>query len=60
MDPAGEAVAVDLSEAEALAAHWNRLDGLEGADYRRVVTEVQAPDCPAQAFIYGLVRRARS
>lgn len=54
LDPAGEAVAVDLLEAEALSAHWDRLDAFEGADYRRVVTQVQAPDGLVVAFIYVL------
>jgi hypothetical protein len=41
-------------EAEALAAHWDRLDAFEGAEYQRVVTQVITPDGPAQAFIYVL------
>jgi hypothetical protein len=54
LDPAGEAVAVDLLEAEALAAHWDRPGVFEGADYRRAVTKVITPDGPVAAFIYVL------
>ena len=54
LDPAGAAVAVDLLEAEALAAHWDRLDAFEGPEYRRVVTEVVTQDGAITACIYVL------
>ena len=54
LDPVGAAVAVDVLEADALAGHWDRLDGFEGPEYKRVVTAVQTPDGLVEAFIYVL------
>lgn len=40
LDPTGPKVAVQILESLDLPDHWKRLDAFEGADYRRVETEV--------------------
>ena len=39
-DPAGEKIPVKLLVSEHLPDHWERLDGFEGVDYRRVLVPV--------------------
>ena len=52
-DPDGDEIEVRLFTSNELPAHWDRLDALEGADYRRVVTSVELPDGrQVQAHIY--------
>ena len=52
LDPMGPAVEVQLFESADLPDHWPRLDAFEGADYRRVVTQVLTPDGELDAWIY--------
>ena len=54
LDAAGEVVAVDLLTSQDLPDHWARLDAFEGAEYRRVLTEVTTPEGDFEAHIYVL------
>lgn len=47
-------VHVYLFESSELPGHWPRLDEFEGADYRRVVTQVQTANGKVDAWIYVL------
>ena len=51
----GPRVDVHLLESATLAEHWDRLDELEGQEYRRVEVEVHRPnEEPILGFIYEL------
>lgn len=52
LDPAGQAVEVQLFDSPALPDHWPRLDAFEGDGYRRVVTRVRTADGDLDAWIY--------
>ncbi len=52
LDPSGQVIEVYVLESSDLPDHWRRLDALEGADYRRVVTQVCTPDGNLDASIY--------
>ena len=52
LDPSGEIIEVYIFESPELPDHWPRLDELEGADYRRVVTQVSTTDGNLDASIY--------
>jgi gamma-glutamylcyclotransferase (GGCT)/AIG2-like uncharacterized protein YtfP len=55
LDPTGPEVQVQVFESLALPAHWARLDGFEGAQYRRVMTPVRTGDgTEIAAWIYVL------
>lgn len=54
LDPNGPEVQVHILEADALAAHWERLDAFEGSGYRRTVTQVMTRDGFVSAYIYAL------
>ena len=55
LDPDGQRVDVQLFESPELPDHWVRLDAFEGADYRRVVTQVRTADGEeVPAWIYVL------
>lgn len=58
LDPAGPKITVDLLESADLPRHGPRLDAFEGEGYRRVVTEVAAPDGVRHACIYVLAQEA--
>ena len=51
----GPRVDVLLLESAALAEHWDRLDALEGKEYRRVEVEIhRLNEGPIMSFIYEL------
>ena len=52
LDPSGQAIEVYIFESSELPNHWLRLDELEGAGYRRVVTQVCTVDGDLDASIY--------
>ena len=53
LDPNAEQVHGHVFESENLSAHWGELDAFEGADYQRVLTEVELPDRGLiDAYIY--------
>ncbi len=52
LDPSGQVVDVFVFESLDLPHHWSRLDKLEGAGYRRVVTQVRTEDGDLDASIY--------
>ena len=52
LDSAGPLVDVYLFESSDLPDHWSRLDEFEGAEYRRVVTQVRTKDGDVPAWIY--------
>ena len=54
LDLEGEEVAVDLFVSSDLAAHWQRLDDFEGAEYRRVMANVEVGGVTITAFCYVL------
>jgi gamma-glutamylcyclotransferase (GGCT)/AIG2-like uncharacterized protein YtfP len=54
LNPAGEAVAVDLFTSADLPDHWARLDAFEGEGYRRAVIEVSIAGGTVDACIYVL------
>ena len=59
LDPAGPLVDVHLFESPDLPEHWYRLDEFEGAEYRRVVTQVRTGEGDVPAWIYVLARGDR-
>ena len=52
LDPSGQVIEVYIFESSELPNHWQRLDELEGTDYRRVVTQVCTTDGDLDASIY--------
>lgn len=52
LDPLGRDIEVYVLESPELPNHWLHLDALEGADYRRVVTQVCTVDGDLDASIY--------
>ena len=52
LDPSGQVIEVYIFESSELPNHWLRLDELEGAGYRRVVTQVCTVDGDLDASIY--------
>ncbi len=52
LDPSGQVIEVYIFESSELPSHWLRLDELEGAGYRRVVTQVCTVDGDLDASIY--------
>ena len=52
LDPSGQVVDVFVFESSDLPHHWSRLDKLEGAGYRREVTQVRTEDGDLDASIY--------
>lgn len=54
VDPAGQPVAVQVLESEALPQHWERLDAFEGEGYRRVVVTVETEGGTIEACLYAL------
>jgi gamma-glutamylcyclotransferase (GGCT)/AIG2-like uncharacterized protein YtfP len=52
LDPSGEEVAVQVFESAGLAAHWEKLDAFEGAEYERVAVEVRCADTLLLAQVY--------
>ncbi|MFL5295110.1 MAG: gamma-glutamylcyclotransferase [Phenylobacterium sp.] len=52
LDADGGEVAVQVFTSADLPQHWARLDRFEGADYRRVTTEVMTADGPLAAQVY--------
>ncbi len=54
LDPAGDAIEVDVFESADLPAYWDRLDRFEGDGYRRVVVSVNTRDGDIDAYIYVL------
>jgi gamma-glutamylcyclotransferase (GGCT)/AIG2-like uncharacterized protein YtfP len=59
LDPVGPLVDVHLFESSDLPDHWSRLDEFEGAEYRRVVTQVSTSDGDVPAWIYVLAAALR-
>jgi gamma-glutamylcyclotransferase (GGCT)/AIG2-like uncharacterized protein YtfP len=59
LDSAGPLVDVHLFESPDLPEHWSRLDEFEGAEYRRVVTQVRTAEGDVSAWIYVLARGDR-
>ena len=59
LDAAGPLVDVHVFESPDLPAHWTRLDEFEGAEYRRVVTQVRTAAGDVAAWIYVLAERRR-
>jgi gamma-glutamylcyclotransferase (GGCT)/AIG2-like uncharacterized protein YtfP len=57
LDPEGAAVEVDVLESPDLPSEWARLDAFEGAEYRRVVTNVETAEGSLAASIYLLARK---
>lgn len=57
LDPDGDEVGVHLFESDDLPASWERLDALEGPEFRRVVTTVRTSEGDLEACIYELVPR---
>ncbi len=53
-DPAGPEVPVQVLESPALAEAWATLDTFEGADYRRILAPVLAPEGAYLAQLYAL------
>ena len=53
-DPLGPEVPVQLFTSDDLPAHWPRLDAFEGAEYERVVVEVDLGTHAVAAWIYAL------
>ena len=54
LDEHGDTVEVQLFESADLPAHWQRLDGFEGAGYQRVTVAVALAEEALPAFIYVL------
>ena len=54
LDPHGDPVDVHVFQAEALVAHWDRLDAFEGPEYRRTEVCVTTGDGAVSAYIYAL------
>lgn len=52
LDPLVGSIEVDLLESSDLPGHWPRLDGFEGAGYRRVVTQVSTAGGELAACIH--------
>ncbi len=52
LDPSGQDIDVHVFESPDLTDHWPRLDGFEGAGYRRVITKVSTADGDLHASIY--------
>lgn len=52
LDPAGEAIEVQIFESEDLPDHWARLDAFEGDGYRRAVARCTTADGDLEASIY--------
>ena len=52
LDPDGPPVDVQIFESAELTAHWQRLDGFEGAEYCRVTTRVMTAGGAVDAQIY--------
>ena len=53
-DPFGPEVHVQLFTSPDLPAHWGRLDAFEGAEYERVVIEVDLGTLSVAASLYAL------
>ena len=58
LDSAGPLVDVHLFESSDLPDHWYRLDEFEGAEYRRVITQVRTSDGDVPAWIYVLAEES--
>lgn len=54
LDPAAEAVSVQVFESTDLPAHWQRLDDFEGDGYVRVAVMVDTAEGVLDAYIYAL------
>ena len=52
LDPAGQAIEVQVFESPTLPDHWPRLDAFEGAGYRRVVTQASTAEGDLAVSIY--------
>lgn len=52
LDPSGPTVDVQIFESADLPDHWARIDAFEGPGYRRVITQVETPECILAACIY--------
>ena len=52
LDSTAPPVPVYVFESSELPDHWSRLDEFEGAEYRRVVTQVRTDDGDVPAWIY--------
>lgn len=59
LDATGPLVDVHLFESLELPDHWARLDEFEGAEYRRVVTQVRTNDGDVPACIYVIAAGSR-
>lgn len=59
LDSAGPLLDVHLFESPDLPDHWSRLDEFEGAEYRRVVTQVHTAEGDVPAWIYVLAKGDR-
>jgi gamma-glutamylcyclotransferase (GGCT)/AIG2-like uncharacterized protein YtfP len=57
--PDGEEIAVQVFESAELPAHWDRLDAFEGAEYERVLVDVQAGERIVPANVY-VIRTERA
>ena len=53
-DPTGPEVEVQVFTSADLPAHWARLDAFEGADYARVLVELEVEGKTARANIYAV------
>ena len=53
-DPTGPEVEVQVFTSADLPAHWARLDAFEGADYGRVLVEVEIDGATVRANIYAV------
>jgi gamma-glutamylcyclotransferase (GGCT)/AIG2-like uncharacterized protein YtfP len=53
-DPAGPEVEVLVFTSADLPAHWARLDAFEGADYGRVLVEVEIEGATVRGNIYAV------
>lgn len=55
LDTAGETVAGQIFQSDALPCHWARLDAFEGEGYRRTLTAVRLDDgSTVEAYVYCL------
>ncbi len=54
LDENGQVIEGHLFSSSNLNDHWKRLDEFEGAEYERVLTEVNVGKEPIEAFVYIL------
>lgn len=52
LDPSAQTIEVSIFESPDLPDYWQQLDAFEGAEYRRVVTQINTDDGDLDAYIY--------